>query len=229
MHSGKDKTPSASNSWGKCVWNSLVVEREVGGDLAGLSPNTSSCFSPVQHRTLELGSAGESQHCPHPCQMMECSWIFLLLTLLLPSCGGLRLMSFPFGREQAATGQCHWVGGTILTTGQGDKTVSKRMLFLHKIDLPRKKEMTGLDPRTAKTRRLSNGGKALLWLFYKHQAGDVLVMGKASWLQHSACSERVLWDKGQQCQLSSALFPQFWRFGNTRIQAFIACMKMRNA
>lgn len=77
----------------KSVWNSPVVKEGVGGDLARSSSETSSHFSPVQQRTLELGNAGESQHCPHPCQVMEWGWIRFLtssFTLLLPKCGGFK-------------------------------------------------------------------------------------------------------------------------------------------
>lgn len=61
-------------------------------------------------------------------------------------------MSLPFARKPAGTGQLHWVGGPTLTTGQGDKTGNKTALFLHKLDLSRKKEIRDLDTKDCQSK-----------------------------------------------------------------------------
>lgn len=132
------------------VWKSLVGEGRVGGDLARPSPETSSSFSPVQHRTLELGSAGESHLCPHPYQMMEWGWILLLassFTLLLPSCGGFKAGELSLWQEIGCHRPAPLGGGPYTDNRAGGQNRNKRRGFLHKMDLSRKEEIRDLDPK----------------------------------------------------------------------------------
>lgn len=121
---------------------STMVEGGVGGDLARPSPETSSRFSPVQHRTLELGSAGESQHCPHPCQMMELGWILLLassFTLLLPRCGGFKAEEPSLHQETGWQRPASLGGGLYTDKRAGGQNRKQKSLIFAQIGSVKKK------------------------------------------------------------------------------------------
>ena len=99
-----------------------------------------------------------------------------------------RLMSLPFSGKQADIVEhrpARLVGGSYTDNTAGGQKKKQMSFFLAQNGPIKKKEnqrSKGWGSLTAKARSLSNGEEALELLFYKHQARDTLLMGKASWL-----------------------------------------------